>query len=131
MTFLTIFTANYVRLFADDCLIYRTIQSSGDHYILQDDFNTLTAWAKANDMEFDITKSKIIQVTTLRDKSSFIYTMNATPLQSVDHHLYLGVYIHHKLSWQPQLTTSVAKQTAFWVSFGETCKALLELYERL
>ena len=29
--------------------------------------------------------------------------MNGTPLQPVDHHLYLGVYIHHKLSWQPQV----------------------------
>ena len=92
-----------LRLFADDCLVYRTIQSSGDHLILQDDFNTLTSWAKANNMEFNITKCKIIQVTTLHNKSSFTYTMNGTPLQPVDHHLYLGVYIHHKLSWQPQV----------------------------
>ena len=52
-----------LRLFADDCLVYRIIQSSGDHLILQDDFNTLTSWAKANNMEFNITKCKIIQVS--------------------------------------------------------------------
>ena len=61
-------------LFADDCLVYRIIRSSGDHLILQDDFNTLTSWAKANNMEFNITKCKIIQVTTLHNKSSFTYT---------------------------------------------------------
>ena len=34
-----------LRLFADDCLIYRTIHSRDDHYILQEDLNALTSWA--------------------------------------------------------------------------------------
>ena len=103
---------NQLRLFAD---VYRIIQlqSSGDHLVLQDDCSTLTSWAKANNMEFNITKCKIIQVTPLHNKSSSTYTMNGTPLQPVDHHLYLGVYIHHKYLGNLKLTISVAKQTAF------------------
>ena len=34
-----------VRLFADDCLLYRTIKSQSDHEILQQDLNNLQKWA--------------------------------------------------------------------------------------
>ena len=34
-----------IRLFADDCLIYRHMKSLDDHCILQGDLKTLTAWA--------------------------------------------------------------------------------------
>ena len=40
-----------LQLFANDCLMYRTIQSSDNHDTLQDDLNTLTSWAKALNME--------------------------------------------------------------------------------
>ena len=40
-----------LQLFADDCLMYRTVQSSDNHDTLQDDLNTLTSWAKAFNME--------------------------------------------------------------------------------
>ena len=29
--------------------------------------------------------------------------MNGIPLQIVEQHLYLGVYLHHRMSWQPQV----------------------------
>ena len=49
--------------------IYRTIQYNDDYYILQDDLNTLTSWAKAFNMEFDTNKCRIIQVSTLSNNS--------------------------------------------------------------
>ena len=39
-------TRSTVRLFADDCLLYRTIKSIEDHLILQDDLKNLEIWAK-------------------------------------------------------------------------------------
>ena len=80
-----------------------TIQSMDDHYILQEDLNSLTSWARAFNMEFNIPKCNIIQVTTLCNKSSFTYSMNGIPLQIVEQHLCLGVYLHHRMSWQPQV----------------------------
>ena len=57
--------------------IYRTIQYNDDYYILQDDLNTLTSWAKAFNMEFDTNKCKIIQVSTLSNNSIFTYAMSS------------------------------------------------------
>ena len=34
-----------LRLFADDCLVYRPINSPEDHKIFQDDLDKLTTWA--------------------------------------------------------------------------------------
>ena len=35
-----------IRLFADDCLLYRTIKNFGDHVKLQQDLNNLIIWAE-------------------------------------------------------------------------------------
>ena len=37
-----------LRLFADDCLIYKTMRSVDDHHMLQEDLNTLASWATWN-----------------------------------------------------------------------------------
>ena len=54
-------------------------------------------------MEFNIHKCKMMQVTTCSDISRFTYTMNDIPLEFVDQHNYLGVYLHNRLSWQPHV----------------------------
>ena len=47
-----------IRLFADDCIMYRTINSFQDHIILQHDFKTLTEWVNTWQMEFNVSKCK-------------------------------------------------------------------------
>jgi hypothetical protein len=42
-----------VRLFADDCLLYRKISSQEDHHILQNDLIELERWAKNWGMRFN------------------------------------------------------------------------------
>ena len=115
-------------LFADNCLIYRTIQSSDDHFTLQDDLNTLTSWAKAFSMEFDTNKCKIIQVSTLCNNSIFTYTMSSAPLELVNHHFYLGVYLHQKLFWQPQVDYICSKANSIlgflWRNLWGSSRAL-------
>ena len=92
-----------IRLFADDILLYRPIRTPNDHLQLQEDLNTLTKWATDWKMAFNIPKCKIIQFTTHRNKSKYIYTMSKTPLEVVEEHDYLGVRLHHKLSWSPHV----------------------------
>ena len=48
-----------LHLFADDCIIYRTINSSSNHTILHD-FDTLTNWAETCQMEFNVHKCNIL-----------------------------------------------------------------------
>ena len=52
-----------VKLYADDVLIYRTINSEQDHMILQEDLNMLQKWADTWLMTFNPTKCEFIRVS--------------------------------------------------------------------
>ena len=92
-----------IRLFADDILLYRTIKNRIDHELLQENLNTLTKWAKVWLMEFNIPKCNILQISMHLAKRNFTYKMNDIPLNTVLEHDYLGVHLHHKLSWRPHV----------------------------
>ena len=87
-----------MKLFADDCLIYRVIHSTADHQALQQDLITLSKWAHKWQMAFNISKCKIMTVSNQHSKSIFTYEMNGIPLAVTEQHLYLEVKLHHKLS---------------------------------
>ena len=42
-----------LRLFADDCLLYRTIKSTEDSILLQKDLHLLSKWASVWQMQFN------------------------------------------------------------------------------
>ena len=92
-----------MKLFADDCLIYKVIRNPVDHQTLQQDLATLSKWAEKWQMAFNISKCKIMQVSNHHSKSLFTYIMNGTPLAVTEQCLYLGVKLHHKLSWKPHI----------------------------
>ena len=62
-----------MKLFADDCLIYRVIHNTEDHQALQRDLTTLSKWADKWQMAFNISKCKIMQVSNHHSKSLFTY----------------------------------------------------------
>ena len=80
---------NHIKLFADDCLIYRTIQSPSDQYILQQDLNTLVKWEKLH------TKFNTKVWNYGIDKTP----QWSTPLVTIEQHIW--VHLHHRLSWKP------------------------------
>jgi len=92
-----------VRLFADDCLIYRPIETATDHQILQEDLQKLSNWADKWKMKFNINKCCIMQLSKCHHVSEFSYSMSGQALNIVEQHSYLGVIIDHKLSWQPHV----------------------------
>jgi len=92
-----------IRLFADDCLIYRTIRSHEDHMILQEDLNNLSKWADSWKMMFNVSKCSIMQISMAHHKSTFAYTMYGDPLSIATEHRYLGILINDKLSWRPHI----------------------------
>ena len=98
-----------VRLFADDCLIYRTIYSPLDHLILQEDLSNLSLWANKWQMKFNIDKCSILQMSNRQHKSSFEYSMLGSSLKTVEQHIYLGVQLHHKMSWHPHVNYICSK----------------------
>jgi ribonuclease P/MRP protein subunit RPP40 len=69
-----------VRLFADDCLLYRTIKSYKDHVTLQQDLVKLE-WVNNWGMEFNKKKCFILSV---RAKTDYYYQLNCTILKGVN-----------------------------------------------
>ena len=67
-----------IALYADDTKIWRPIKSQDDHWILQNDINSLTAWATRNKMKFHPDKSKVLEVYNgTVSLNSFSYTLNS------------------------------------------------------
>ena len=60
-----------VRLFADDCLIYRNIKNKQDQITLQKDLNLLENWGNTWSMCFNASKCNIMQVSQTRDHKLF------------------------------------------------------------
>ena len=52
-----------VRLFANDCVLYRNIKSPMDCQILQDDLNSLAQWETDWQMKFNVAKCHSMMVT--------------------------------------------------------------------
>jgi len=97
-----------VRLFADDCLLYREIHTQADHAILQNDLKALEGWATEWGMRFNAQKCYILSI---RNKSSFFYQLNDHILQSVLSNPYLGVLLHENLSFSDHIN-KIAKRAS-------------------
>ena len=58
-----------VRLFADESLLYRTIKSAKDHQLLQEDLNSLEAWANDWGMRFNAKKWYLVKLPPLQNRT--------------------------------------------------------------
>ncbi|XP_072022797.1 uncharacterized protein [Amphiura filiformis] len=104
-----------IRLFADDCLLYRVIHTSQDTDILQKDLTSLCNWAEKWQMRFNTAKCKTLRITTKKNPLISTYTMCNDELEYVSHHPYLGVNISHNLKWSIHINNIIAKANkALW-----------------
>ena len=88
-------------LFANDCLVYRKIESEWDIEILQNDLSNLELWATKWLMIFNTDKSEILQIT-MKPVTPNSYTLYGRHLKEVTEAKYLGVTIDCKLSFTNQ-----------------------------
>ena len=93
-----------VRLFADDCLVYRQIQNDLDHTLLQDDLITLEKWQNDWQMSFNVKKCFIMRITHVRNPKIFDYKLGECILEETNSHPYLGVNITNNLSWSTHIS---------------------------
>ena len=96
-----------IRLFADDCLLYRTIKSSLDVGHFQDDLNRLGAWCRTWQMNFNVKKCSIMHLSRHRQPITDQYSLNGTVLSSVSSHPYLGIEIQNDLRWNNHINNIV------------------------
>ena len=88
-----------VRLFADDCLMYRPVHSLADQLALL----ALERWGDAWGMRFNAAKCEIMQVYRGHGLVHF-YTLCGQVLSVVEEAKYLGVLISNDLSWSPHIS---------------------------
>ena len=98
-----------IRLFADDSLLYRTIESPSDAAILQKDLNTLQLWEKKWKMEFHPGKCQLLRITNKNEPIKPTYFIHDTPISETDSAKYLGVVIDNKLKWTKQYSNLIKK----------------------
>ena len=98
-----------VRLFADDCILYRQIRSDKDAAILQEDINKLCQWEKDWQMGFNTSKCFVMHVTQKRSPAMYQYSMGNTALEVVTHHPYLGVELSCDLEWKHHISNITSK----------------------
>ena len=67
-----------IRLFADDCVIYREILTKEDMITLQRDVDRLGEWAVDNAMKINLSKSKALCFTRARAKDPLKYSLLGT-----------------------------------------------------
>ena len=80
-----------VRLFADDCLLYRLIRSLKDQEELQKDLRSLEMWADKWGMKFNAKKCYILTIT---DKGMHkFYNLKSHILKNVENNPYLGLIL--------------------------------------
>jgi hypothetical protein len=90
-----------VRLFADDCLLYREIRTFRDHLILQSDLDQLQEWARKWGMKFNAQKCYILSTKT---RSHYFYQLNGVFLKEVQQSPYLGLQISTDLKWSSHIS---------------------------
>ena len=99
-----------VRLFADDCVLYRNVKSP--LYCLQDDLNSLAKWEMEWQMKFNVSKchpSRHIH---------FNYTLHQQTLEHVKSAKYLGLTITDDLDWGQHISEITSRQLRILVFFG-------------
>jgi hypothetical protein len=98
-----------IRLFADDCVLYRCIKSPSDAELLQKDLDTLTQWQNRWQMRFNEKKCFIMRITQSKKPLQYNYKLNNSTLQETSSHSYLGVEISQDLKWNQHINNIAAK----------------------
>ena len=105
--------SSQLRLFADDCLIYRPIQTDQHQSDLQKDLDKLSAWSDTWQLRFNVKECCIIHVRKSKRSSHFMYTMFVEPLEVIMHTIPTwGSYYHRTSSGHHTSTTSRPRPTA-------------------
>ena len=83
--------ATVCRLYADDCLIYRSIKNQDDFLALQKDLTNLHHWSQTWGLSFNVDKCKIMHLARQQKKPCRFYTLGGEVLKSTTEAEYLGV----------------------------------------
>lgn len=105
-----------VRLYADDLVIYQSVENNYDCENLQRNLNVLGEWCNTWLMDVNVQKTKVMSLSRARTHVAYKYVLRGTALERVDKYKYLGVFISKDLSWKyhvEQLCLKAARTLGF------------------
>ena len=97
-----------IRLFADDCLAYKSITSAQEQATLQEDLNSLYQWTLKWGMKFNPSKCEVMHIARKSPMTKY-YELCGELLQTVDSAKYLGLIVSNKLQWHKQVCAVSSK----------------------
>ena len=102
------------RLFADDCLIYRSTKSLSDPVTLQRDLEALYDWGELWGLKFNVAKCNLMHLDHKTVSPVRFYTLGGEIISSVTEAKYLGVTLSSKYGtrssqWKPHITEIATK----------------------
>ena len=101
--------SSHLRLFADDCLMYRTISNASDSTKLQEDLDRLHQWSQTWQMQFNTDKCYIMHFTLRRNITFADYNLGGRTLSTVTDYPYLGLSFSNNLSWQKHISNITSR----------------------
>ena len=100
-----------IALYADDCKLYRVINSPEDIASLQDDLDKISDWCKESKMKVNVKKCKIMRITGKK-----------SPLVSVHIYKDLGLLTSSNLLWNSHIDSITARANRVLGLVKRTCK---------
>ena len=102
------------RLYADDCLIYRSIHSIQDQLTLQADLASLHEWSAVWGLSFNVSKCSMLHIARQVENPCRFYTLGGEVIKSKGEADYLGVKLSNRYgtrasAWGPHIDGVVAK----------------------
>ena len=107
-------TSSTVRLFADDCVMYKPVKTIQDCEVLQKDLDQLHQWEKRWQLRFNARKCNIMRATHAKKKQLlYEYKLGGEALLPTTSTTYLGVELSSDLKWNTHVrkTATKANQT--------------------
>ena len=97
------------KLFADDCMLYRTVKTPADTTSLQNDLDTVSAWCEKWKMPLNILKCNVIHFSKKLNEILPQYTLQNDILKPSTDIKYLGVTLNEKMNWKTHVTNTTNK----------------------
>jgi hypothetical protein len=106
---LPLHVSSNVRLFADDCLLYRNINSEVDQILLQKDLDALVQWGNNWGMNFNASKCTILRSSRKKTPLSKFYHISGQILSELSFTKYLGLCFSNDITWNLHIAQTVKK----------------------
>lgn len=98
-----------MRMYADDCCIYRDVTSAQDSAQLQSDLNAVLSWCTTWNMTLNFSKCNTVRFTNKKNILNTNYFLGDNRLEVVSKYKYLGVFFTSNLSWNDHIEYVGAK----------------------